>query len=165
MEVLDRVKVNPHICRVELAFDGQILPSNIPGWQPFYNSQLIDAEFHNTAIGLGSVAFAEESAESPAGISYKQSVSIRFPASDEKRSERIALLMKARYIKVHLTNGKNFVIGRNDYTQNARPKIKTKTNQKTAEVEFETVSIFPTGYMAIDSKTIFEQGLIPIILE
>lgn len=164
MEVLERVKVNPHICRVELAFEGSIVPANIPLWQPFYNSALIDAEFHPTAIGLGSVAFAEESQDSAAGTSYKQSVTIRFPASDEKRSERIALIMKARFIKVHLTTGKNFIIGRNDYTQNARPKIKVKTNQKTAEVEFETVSIFPTGYMASDSS-LFAYGLIPIILE
>jgi hypothetical protein len=164
MEVLGRVRDNPNICRVELAFEGSIVPANIPLWQPFYNSALIDAQFHKTAIGLGSVAFAEESQESPAGISYKQSVSIRFPTTDEKRSERIALMMKARYVKVHLSTGRNFVIGRNDYTQNARPKIKVKTNQKTAEVEFETVSIFPTGYMAGDSGHNF-LGLIPILLD
>lgn len=164
MEVLGRVRVNPNICSVELAFEGSISPSNIQGWQPFYNSMLSGTTFNPATIGYGSVAFAEESAETAAGISYKQSVSIRFPSTDEKRAERIALIMKARYLKVHLSNGKNFVIGRNDYTQNARPKIKVKTNQKTAEVEFETVSIFPTGYMANDRSDNFI-GLIPVILD
>jgi hypothetical protein len=165
MELLDRVVDNPFICRVELAFDGTITPSIIPGWQQFYNSSLVDAQFHKATIGLGTVAFGEESNTSAAGTSYKQSLSIQFNSTDGKRAERIALINKAKFIKVHLTNGKNFVLGRNDYKQNCRPRIKTKTNQKVAEIEFETVSMFPTGFMAQDANSLFVQGLIPIILE
>lgn len=163
MELLDRVIVNPNICGVELAFKGQITAANIPQWQPFYNSAMIGTDFTKTHIGLGSVSFGEESEESAAGTSYKQSVTIRFPSTDGNRSERIALVQKAIFIKLNLTNGKDLIIGRNDFVQNARPKIKTKTNIKTAEVEFQTISIFPSGYVS-SPGLIGSQALIPVIL-
>ena len=148
MELLDQVKVNPNICGVELAFTGSLLASNIPEWQQFYNTAMIATDFSKTYIGLGSVSFAEESIESGAGTSYKQSITLRFPSSDGNRSERLALMQTVKFIKLKLTNGLDLVIGRNDYVQNARPKIKIKTNVKTAEVEFETISMFPSGYTA-----------------
>lgn len=163
MELLERVKVNPNICGVELGFSGDLSAANIPDWQPFFNSSMFAIDFAKTHIGLGSVAFAEESQESAAGTSYKQSVVIRFPASDGNRSERIALMDKVRFVKLKLTNGLDLVIGRNDFEQNARPRIKIKTNIKTAEAEFETVSIFPSGYVS-DENAIGLPTLIPISL-
>jgi hypothetical protein len=163
MGILDRVTVNPNICGVQLAFKGQITAANIPDWQQFFNSMMIDTDFTKTHIGLGSVSFGEESEESPAGTSYKQSVTIRFPSTDGNRSERISLIQKAIFIKLELTNGKDLVIGRNDYQQNARPKIKTKTNIKTAEVEFQTISIFPSGFVS-SNNGIVSSALIPVIL-
>jgi len=163
MELLGRVRVNPNICGIELAFSGQITAANIPEWQQFYNSKMIDTDFSKTHIGLGSVSFGEESEYSLAGTSYKQSVTIRFPSTDSNRAERIALIQKAIFIKINLTNGKDLIIGRNDYAQNARPKIKTKTNIKTAEVEFQTVSISPAGF--VSSPFLMDsQALIPVIL-
>ena len=148
MQLLERVKDNPNICAVELGFNGELLASNIPDWQPFFNSSMLAIDFSKTHIGLGSVAFAEESDKSPAGPSYKQSVIIRFPVADKNRSERIALMNQVRFVKLKLTNGLDLVIGRNDFEQNARPRIKIKTNTKTAEAEFTTVSIFPSGFVA-----------------
>jgi len=163
MQLLEKVKVNPNICGVELSFSGELTAANIPDWQEFYNSSMIDTDFSKTHIGLGSVAFAEESQESPAGTSYKQSVSLRFPSTDGNRSERIALMDKVLFIKLKLTNGKDIVIGRNDIQQNSRPRIKIKTNIKTAEAEFETVSIFPSGFVA-NADTYGLPVLIPITL-
>jgi hypothetical protein len=163
MQILDRVKVNPNICGVELGFSGDLAASSIPAWQPFFNSSMFAIDFSKTHIGLGSVAFAEESQESAAGTSYKQSVTIRFPSSDENRSERIALMDKVRFVKLKLSNGLDLVIGRNDFEQNSRPRIKIKTNIKTAEAEFETVSIFPSGYVS-DENAIGLPSLIPISL-
>ena len=148
MGLLDRVNVNPNICGVELAFYGQVTAANIPDWQQFFNSMMIDTDFTKTYIGLGSVAFGEESADTPAGPTYKQSISIRFPSTDGNRSERIALMKKVKFIKLKLSSGRDLVIGRNDYKQNARPKIKIETNTKIAEAKFETVSIFPSGFVA-----------------
>ena len=163
MELLDRVNINPNICGVELAFSGEITAANIPEWQPFYNSVMDATDFTKTYIGLGSVSFSEESQDGAAGTSYKQSVAIRFPATDGNRAERIALISKARFIKLKLSSGRDLVIGRNDFLQNALPKIVTKTNIKTAEAVFETVSIFPVGYVATPDL-ILSAALIPVIL-
>jgi len=147
MEMLGKVADNPNICSVEIAFNGTLLPSDIPEWQSFYNSKMLDVDFTKTHIGLGSVSFGEESAVGSGGPMYKQSVSIRFPSTDGNRSERLALIMRAKFIKLKLTNGKDLVIGRNDVQQNASPKIQIKTNIKTAEAQFETLSIFPSGFV------------------
>jgi len=163
MQLLERVTVNPNICGVALAFSGELTASDIPDWQPFFNSSQFALDFAKTYIGLGSVSFAEESAETAGNEFYKQVVTIRFPATDENRSQRIALIKKARFIKLILTNGLELVIGRNDIKQNARPKINIKTNIKTAEVEFATLSIFPTGFVS-DANAIGLPTLIPISL-
>jgi hypothetical protein len=148
MGLLDRVGVNPNICGVELAFTGQLIAANIPDWQQFFNSEMVDLDFTKIYVGLGSVSFGEESEYSLAGTSYKQSVTIRFPATDGNRSKRIELLQRVKFIKLKLTDGRDLVIGRNDYVQNARPRIETKTNIKTAEVKFQTVSIFSAGFVS-----------------
>ncbi|OYX86785.1 MAG: hypothetical protein B7Y83_00155 [Flavobacteriales bacterium 32-34-25] len=163
MELLDRVYTNANICGVELAFNGQLAASSIPGWQQFYNSLMFETDFTKTYIGLGSVAFGEESSDTPAGPFYKQSVTIRFPATDGNRAERIALMKKVKFVKLKLSSGKDLVIGRNDYKQNARPKIKIETNVKMAEVKFETVSISPSGFVS-NPDTYGLPTLIPISL-
>jgi hypothetical protein len=162
MGLLDKVKVNPNICGVELAFSGDLTAATIADWQQFYNSSMIGTDFTKTHFGLASVAFAEESQESPAGISYKQTISIRFPSTDGNRSERLSLMQRVKFIKLKLTNGLDIVIGRNDFQQNARPRIKIKTNHKTAEIEFETVSIFSVGFVA--NPLAYGLPLIPINL-
>lgn len=148
MQLLEKVTFNPNICGVELGFTGNLLASSIPEWQEFYNSYMSGIDFTKTYIGLGSVAFEEQSAESAAGISYKQKIIIRFPVTDSKRAERLALMHQVRFLKLKLTNGLDLVIGRNDYQQNARPKIKTESNIKMGEITFETVSITPAGFVA-----------------
>jgi hypothetical protein len=169
MVTLDRVRVSPNICGIELAFTGELLASSIPEWQPFYNSSKLGLDFTKIHIGLGSVSFNEESQESDAGTSYKQTVTIRFPSTDGNRSERIELMKRVRFIKLNLTVGEDIIIGRNDYKQNARPKINTKTNVKVAEIEFQTVSIFPSGFVSaadlvVSADPVFLQALIPLIL-
>jgi len=147
MDILEKVTDNPFICGVEIAFNGELLPSDIPEWQSFFNSKMESTDFTKTHFGLGSVSFGEESSEGTGGIMYKQNITIRFPSTDVNRSERISLFQKVKFIKLKLTNGKDLTIGRNDIRQNSRPKILIKTNIKTAEVQFETVSIFPSGFV------------------
>jgi hypothetical protein len=163
MKLLDKVTDNPFICGIEIAFNGELLPSDIPEWQSFFNSKMLGTDFTKTHIGLGSVSYGEESATGTGGPMWKQSVTIRFPSTDANRSQRLALIQKARFIKLKLTNGKDLIIGRNDIKQNARPKIQIKTNIKTAEAQFETVSIFPAGFVS-DDQQIGLPLLIPILL-
>lgn len=158
-DLFERVKSSPNICGVELSFTGDLIPSVLEGWQPFYNSLGVDCDFIKTYIGLGSVAFDEESAETNSGTQYKQKLAIRFPSTDPYRSERIELFKKAKYVKINLTDGRDFVFGRNDFNQNAKPKFALKSNTKISQIEFESVSIFPTGF-AFNA----ENDVLPILL-
>jgi hypothetical protein len=163
MQLLEKTAVNINICSVELAFNGNLLPSGIPEWQPFYNSTIVGTDFSKIYVGLGSVSFSEESEVIAAGPLYKQKVSIVFPNGDANRSKRIALMHQVRFVKLNLSDGSDFVIGRNDFKQNARPKIKIGSNLKKTGVDFETVSIFPAGFVQ-GSKTVELPQLIPLIL-
>lgn len=146
MDILDRVTTSSNICKVHLAFSGVASPSVIQGWQPFYNTLFTDAVFNKTYASLSSIDFDETESESPAGPFYTQLISFRFPVTDKHRAERIALLRKIKFVKLSFTNGLDLVVGRNDFTQNARPSIKVKTNAKLCEVTIECKSTFPAAY-------------------
>lgn len=161
MQILEKSNLYANICGIELAFNGELLPANIPGWQEFYNSMMIDIDFNKTYIGLGSVSLSEESKEADAGTSYNQKLTIKFPNADKKRSERIALMHKVKFIKVKMNTGNDIIIGRNDYKQNARLKIVSKSNQILSEITFECNSIYSLGYVATELGL---PGLIPLIL-
>jgi hypothetical protein len=79
-------------------------------------------------------------------VAFKQKVSFKFPATDQFRSERIALFHKTKFVKISLSSGQVILIGRNDVHQNAFPTIKSKTNEHLCEIEIETQSIFPIGF-------------------
>lgn len=146
MQLLDKVLSNVHLCGVQLSFDATAIPSVIAGWQPFYNSAFENFDFEKAYASLSSIDFSEESAESNAGISFKQKVVFRFPNSDKNRATRIELLKKVKYIKLMQTNGLDILIGRNDFNQNAKPKLKIKQNEQICEVSFESSSISASGY-------------------
>ena len=164
MELLDRAKVNVRICGVELAFNGQLTASSIPDWQQFYNSAMVQADFSKTYVGLASVAFEEYSEELSAGTLYKQKVVFSFPNADGNRSERLALLSRIKFVKLKLSDGRDIVIGRNDYKQNARPKIKIEANIQKGSASIETVSITPSGFVA-NASAYQLPSFIPLTLE
>ncbi len=145
--MLEKVQDRVHICSIGLCFDTAAVPSAITNWQLFYNTQFPDAIFLKSYASLSSIQYSEESITSTSGTSYKQKVSFSFPNADAQRSERIAYLQKSKFIKLKLTNGLDLVIGRNDYYQNSAPTFKIKSNEQTTELEIETQSIFPAGFM------------------
>lgn len=155
-----KVQSTPSICAIKVSFDGSIAPSNIPEWQPFYNSFLSQTDSEKIYFGFGSVSFTEESENSNAGTSYKQTLTIQFPSTDKKRSERLAMLSRAKFIAIVLTSGLEIILGRNDIAQNARPKTKMESNIKKAQLQFQTTSIFPSGFTP--SAEAFGLPLIPI---
>ena len=146
MQLLEKVNNRTFICGIELSFNSVAVPSAIEGWQLFYNTTFSNADFEKAYAGKSSFDFGEESFDSPAGTSYKQKLVFRFPVTDPKRAERIALLRKVNYVKLKTTLGLDIIIGRNDYNQNTRPIIKVKNNEQTAEITVETQSIFPSGF-------------------
>lgn len=157
-EILNKVKSVPNICGIDFASTGTLLPSSIEGYQVFANSIPLDTDFEKAYASLASVSFGEESETGAAGPSYKQKLVIKFPATDSQRSERLAFMHKVKFVKVKLTNNKHFALGRNDFEQNAKPVVTIKTNEKTAQVEFNFRSINPVGYtppIGIDGLPIF----------
>lgn len=146
MEILDRVKSNINLCAVEIAFSAGTTPSSIEGWQPFYNTTFQDTEFSKAYAGLSSIEYSEESIESAAGTSHKQKISFTFPNSDAQRADRIALLLKVKFIKLKQTNGLDLIIGRNDFFQNTKPLVKVRSNEQLCQIDIESLSMFPSGY-------------------
>lgn len=140
------------ICGIEIATTGDVKPSAIAEWQPFYNSIIENSDFTKTYIGLGSVNFNEQSSKTNAGPIYRQKIEFKFPSNDKYRSQRINYFSKIKFIKVLLSNGSAFIIGRNDFAQNAKPKFVVKSNVHLTEIELQTVSIFATGFTSISSQ-------------
>ena len=158
-----RVKTLPGICGIAFSFDGNMIPSAIEGYQPFYNSLPDGSVFQEAYFGKASVSLEETSEESNAGISYTQVLQIRFPGSDKMRAQRIVDISKAKYIMVRLSTGLCIVLGRNDFEQNARPQVQAKLDHRLAQVQFTTFSIMPSGYTP-NPSTIGLPTLIPIDL-
>jgi hypothetical protein len=142
----DKIYSNVNLCGVEISFNLKTIPSYINDWQRF-NNNLYTGDFVKTRPAFSSLNFKEESKETPAGPLYTQTVSYRLLNNDSLKANRIELLQKINYIKLKLTNGKHLLIGRNDFEQNAKPKIETKQNQQFVEVEVSCDSIFSVGYV------------------
>jgi hypothetical protein len=146
MSLLNRVDASPSICEILLAFAGELVPSTIEGYQPFYNSIPVATHFQEAYAGKASVDFSEESDITKAGIAWKQKLVIRFPVSDDSRAERLDLFHRVKYVMIKLNNSKHIILGRNDFHQNSRIKIQAKVNERIGQVEFATSTIFPVGY-------------------
>lgn len=146
MTLLDKVLSNVHACAIEIAFEGDTIPSTITGWQPFHNSLFENATFHKAYATLSSLEFSEESISSASGTSFRQKIIWRFPENDKNRAERIALIHKIKFVKFIYTNGQHLVFGRNDISQNTKPKIQTNSNGQLCQVEMESLSISPAAF-------------------
>lgn len=155
MDLSQRADNNLHVCGIEIDFTSLVFPEAYTGEQPFYNSVSINSDFQSVYYSKGKVSFKEDSSESKAGVSYNQKVSFRFPNSDGKRAERIEEFRKARFVVIKFSDKSKLMVGRNDFDQNAKPKIKISSNTKTTLVEFSSNSIFPLGYFTYLEDTGF----------
>lgn len=134
------------VCGVNISFDAVLLPNQLPTWQLFYDSKIDSGNFIDTNSRNGGISFVEESQKSTAVTSYRQKITFRLLVSNPDKSIAIDLLHKTRAVKLILSNGKELIIGRNDFYQNTTPSVKTKNDHNICEVEIETQSIFSTGF-------------------
>nr|WP_317631377.1 hypothetical protein [uncultured Flavobacterium sp.] len=144
--LLNRVKSNVNICGLEISFNGEAVASGIENWQEFYNTITTDAEFFKLVINIAAIEFNEVSKESNAGTSYQQTVKFTVRNGDQYRAERMALFKNIKFLKVVLSNNSQILIGRNDYYQKAKPKVKIEANAQLFECTLQNTSIFPSGY-------------------
>jgi hypothetical protein len=146
MLLSDRVLANPHICGLEVDFSAQALAAGNFNLQPFYNTDLTEALFEPVYTSVGSVAFSEQSNESASGISYAQTLTLKFPSMDQNRSQRLEALRRVKFVSLKLSNNEQLLFGRNDFFQNIRPRVSVSSNQKVTQVEVSTQSMFPIGF-------------------
>jgi hypothetical protein len=145
--MFEKVAKTPQICGVQLDFDGNTIPSNIPGFLPFYNSIATDHNFEEVYAGKASLGFSEESVQSNAGTSWKQEFTFRFPATDKDRPLRFQAFKKLKYVKLQLTSGLFIIIGRNDFYQNKLPDVSITSDTKMAMIKVSCQSIAPCGFI------------------
>mgnify|MGYP003627270690 CR=1 FL=1 len=146
MELLEKVKVNPNICGISLDFAGELTPENSQALQNFYNSVASNNVWNDSYFGKKTVSFSEVSKTSRSGIQHTQTLRIKFPSNDARRSDRLQLFTKVKFVKMLLDNGTSLIIGRNDFFQNKRPEVSISSSEKISTITFTTKSIFTTGF-------------------
>ena len=144
MDFAKKVQSVPNICKVFLDFTGKSLAYN-PEEANFQDTLLSNGLVQETYFHKGTIQFAENSTEVPAGTKYDQTLNISFNSSDPDRAKRIQELRKIRHVILVLTNGEKIVIGRNDYFQNKKPKVNTVNNHIKTAAEIYTESIIPAS--------------------
>lgn len=148
LDLSKKVILQPFICNVIFINDGNILPlSGSSIQQNFYDTVIKDGNYQKFYNSKGQVRFSESSSESRSGYFYTQSLNVSFPDGDLHRSERLAAIQKVKHIAIELTNGKFFIIGRNDAYQNTAPKKRIQANERRTAVRFTVISTTPTGYI------------------
>lgn len=134
------------ICGIDIGFQGNAIPSSIAGYQPFYNSILVDYNFQAAYHGVSTVSFTEENVHTTAGYSWKQKLTFRFPTADRDRALRLTEFQKITYAKIKMSSGLHLLLGRNDFEQNKKPAVSISVSGTMAILEISTESVFATGY-------------------
>jgi len=149
MSVLEKVKINPQICGLELDFSGELYPEQSKTLQNFFNSKGNQLTWNNTYFGKTTIRFNETSKNTTSGLKFTQELSIKFPSNDGSRSDRIAIFRKVKFLRLLLSNNTSLVMGRNDYFQNKRPNLSFQSDITFTTVTFTTESIFAVGFVEI----------------
>lgn len=142
-----KVRNVPIICSLEFSFDGKIEPMTIKGIQAFYDSVWLYGEFYHSYFTKSSFSFGEKTIYSTAGHSYEQILKIRFPSNDNNRSKRVIGLEEIKFVKLNLNDERSVILGRNDYTQNAKMKLDIESTLQLTEVTFTNISLTPIGFI------------------
>lgn len=145
-----------NICGIAIDLSALPVPSYSESGQPFYDSYLLESNAQSIYYGKRTISFQEVSKKSKAGTSFESSCSITFPSTDKERSLRIAELLKTKYLIIKLSSGLSFLLGRNDYHQNADPSIKIASDEQLSTLKFSVNSIFPSGFLPK-----YNSGLLP----
>ena len=159
MDLAEKVPNLSNICGIALDFSAVPLPSYADHGQPFYDSYMLDSNAQSVYFGKRTVSFSENLKESPAGDFWEIKVGIQFPSNDKDRALRIEEFKKAQYVMVQLSSGRVLLIGRNDFFQNAKPKVKIKNSEQLTAVEFTTNSIVPSGFLPEYNDGLFPHSI------
>lgn len=159
METFSKVTNFPYICAIDISLTGMVISDA----GDFHSSTTSGALFMKSHFRKGDIQFSEQSEKQDAGVIYKQKLRITFNSSDSKRSKRMDLIHAARFVRITMTDDTEFIIGRNDYTQNRPLDVTVKSDLQTSTIEFYAESITPlTKYN--QNVILGFPGFIPVIL-
>ena len=136
-----------NICGVAIDLSAYPVPSYSGNNQNFYDSYLASSNSQSVYYGKQSVRFKEVKKDDRAGDYWEISMSLQFPSTDKERALRLEEFRKARFVILQLSNNLSMILGRNDYFQNARPKIKIESDEQLTAVQFTWRSIVQTGFL------------------
>lgn len=147
MNLAEKVSRLRNICGIAIDLSAVPIASYSENSQSFFDSYLVESSAEAVYFGKKNVSFSEASKSSRAGNFWESEVQIQFPGTDKNRAKRIEKFRQARYLVVNVTGGLSFFLGRNDYYQNARPKVEIKTNEHLIQVKYTFTQIYPTGFL------------------
>lgn len=142
----NKVQNFPSVCGIVIDASATALPTPTGSLQPFTNSIMYQQNATPVYVTTAGVQLQEQGSESRAGLSYKQTLRVSFPGSDPLRGNRIDQFKNVKYVYIKLSDGMTICFGRNDYHQNARPKIGVSIQDNRNQITYETESITPLGF-------------------
>lgn len=146
MDISNKVLVLPNICGIEIDLTGNAIPAIGSSHQPFYNTYVQDSTAKQAYMSPSKGRLSEKGNNTDAGMLYEHSLTLQFPNNDPLRIIRIQEYLKVKYIYIKLSNGMVLFFGRNDYYQNAKPRISLSSTNKTTVITYKMKSIFPLGF-------------------
>lgn len=148
----EKVKDRPLICRIFFATDGMLdIVEDSQLRQNFFDTITEDFAYEQIYTTQSKSSFQESSSKSRAGYKYDQQLNLSFPITAIDRSAKLKHLEMVKYVAIELTNGRFFFMGRNDTRQNKAVQITYTTDERTANIQVNNQSIFPTGYTFLEA--------------
>lgn len=161
MSLLAKVTEAPFICKIALDFTGALTPFADEDFQNFFNSTGNQFTWLDTHFGRKRVSFSETEQLTKSGSVYNQRLQIVIPNADQEKTDRLAFIKKAKFVRMELSNGLILVMGRNDYFQNKPLEIVSSSNHQSYTIQFSTKSIFSIGYLRINDVSPVIDFLVP----
>lgn len=161
MSILQKTAGAPFICKVYLDFNGELTPTKSEESQNFYNSSANQYTWKPLYFSMKRVSFVETPKTTSAGTQYVQKLSISFPNADALRTDRIEKIKTTKFVRLELSNGISYVLGRNDFFQNKPLEILASSNANKTTISFKIISMFSIGVVKINNVSDIIDFLIP----
>lgn len=158
MELLKKVATSPNACQISLFFSGQPSPSSLSSTDIFFASELSADHEADVYVSSGSVKVREASKQTRAGLQYHQTVTFALPTNDGLRAQRIEQFKRVRFLAIKLSDDRQLFFGRNDASQNTKPKIEIISDEKLTQIQYKQISIAPLSFL-INEVFTFQDGI------
>ena len=161
MSILGKISGTPFICKIYLDYIGNLMPVNTAEKQNFTDSSGNQFTWKPVYFAKKRVRFSETEKSTKAGSVYTQKLQITFPNYDDLRSDRITKIKEAKFVRIELSNGNSFAMGRNDFFQNKKLEITQKSDALKTTITFKCLTMFSAGNLQITDISNIIEFLMP----